>query len=192
MKQLLIIFFATITTNNFIWHYFLGICPFLGVSNKLETATGMGFAVTFVMTLATIFCWPIYNLLLVRFHLEILQIASFVLVIASLVQFVEMYLRKTIPTLYRALGIFLPLITTNCAILGVTLFMVIRDYNFIQSVVFAFSAGLGFTLALLIMAGIRENLDLAPVPESFKGAGITLLIAGILALAFMGLTGLVG
>jgi electron transport complex protein RnfA len=192
MKQLLIIFFATITTNNFVWHYFLGICPFLGVSNKLETATGMGFAVTFVMTLATIFCWPIYNLLLVRFNLEILQIASFVLVIASLVQFVEMYLRKTIPTLYRALGIFLPLITTNCAILGVTLFMVIRDYNFIQSVVFAFSAGLGFTLALLIMAGIRENLDLAPVPESFKGAGITLIIAGILALAFMGLTGLVG
>ena len=192
MKQLLIIFFATITTNNFVWHYFLGICPFIGVSNKMENATGMGFAVTFVMTLATIVCWPVYHLVLVKFGLEFLQIASFILVIASLVQFVEMYLRKTVPTLYRALGIFLPLITTNCAILGVTLFMVIKDYNFIQSVVFAFSAGLGFTLALLIMAGIRENLDLAPVPESLKGAGITLIIAGILALAFMGLTGLVG
>ncbi len=192
MKELLIIFFAAVTTNNFVWHYFLGICPFLGVSNKLETATGMGFAVTFVMTLATIFVWPVYHLILVRFGLEFLQIASFILVIASLVQFVEMYLRKTIPTLYHAMGIFLPLITTNCAIFGVTLFIVIRDYNFIQSVVFAFSAGLGFTLALLIMSGIRENLDLAPVPESLRGAGITLIIAGILALAFMGLTGLVG
>ncbi|HIE43936.1 MAG TPA: RnfABCDGE type electron transport complex subunit A [Candidatus Omnitrophica bacterium] len=192
MKELLIIFFATVTTNNVVWHYFLGICPFLGVSNKLETAIGMGFAVTFVMTLATIFVWPIYHLVLLTFGLEFLEYVSFILVIASLVQFVEMYLRKMVPTLYRALGIFLPLITTNCAILGVTLFMVIRDYNFIQSVVFAFSAGIGFTLALLIMAGIRENLELAPVPESLKGAGVTLIIAGILALAFMGLVGLVG
>ena len=192
MKELLIIFFATITTNNFVWHYFLGICPFLGVSNRLDTAVGMGFAVTFVMTLATIFVWPFYHLVLVRFGLEFLQYVVFILVIASLVQFVEMYLRKAVPTLYRALGIFLPLITTNCAILGVTLFMVIRGYNFIQSVIFAFSAGLGFTLALLIMAGIREELELAPIPESLKGAGITLIIAGILALAFMGLTRLVG
>ena len=191
MKQLLLIFFAMVTTNNFVWHYFLGICPFIGVSNKIDNATGMGFAVTFVMTLATILCWFIYHLLLVRYNLEFLQYVVFILVIASLVQFVEMYLRKTIPTLYRSLGIFLPLITTNCAILGITLFMVIRDYSFIQSVVFAFGGGVGFTFALLIMAGMRENLDLAPVPESFKGAGITLIIAGVLALAFMGLTGLI-
>ena len=192
MLELLIIFLATITTNNFVLTYFLGICPFLGVSNKLDTAIGMGFAVTFVMTLAVIFSWPIYHLVLLKFGLPFLEYVAFILIIASLVQFVEMYLRKVVPTLYRALGIFLPLITTNCAILGLTLFMVLRDYNFIQSVVFAFGAGLGFTLALLLMAGIRENLDLAPVPEGLKGAGITLIVAGMLALAFMGFSGLFG
>lgn len=191
MRELVILFFAMITTNNFVWHYFLGICPFIGISNKMENATGMGFAVTFVLTLAVVSCWPIYNLVLVKYNLEFLEYVVFILVIAALVQFVEMYLKKTIPVLYRALGIFLPLITTNCIILGVTLFMVIRNYNFIQAVVFAFSSGLGFTFALLIMAGIRENLDLAPVPESLKGAGITLIIAGILGLAFMGLAGLI-
>lgn len=192
MGELFMIFFTAITVHNLVWYYFLGICPFLGVSGRLDTATGMGFAVTFVMTLSSIFVWPLYHFILLRYDLIFLKIVSFILVIASLVQVIEMYLRKTIPLLYEAFGIFLPLITTNCAILGVTLFMIVREYNFIQSVVFAFGAGIGFTLALLIIAGIRENLDFAPVPESLKGAGITLIIAGILALAFSGLAGLIG
>jgi len=187
--EYLIIFLAALTTNNFVLTYFLGICPFLGVSSRLDTAVGMGMAVTFVMTLTVAITWPLYHLLLVPHGLTYLEIVSFILVIASLVQFLEMYFHKFLPQLYHALGIYLPLITTNCAILGVALFMVIRNYGFLKSIVFAFSSGLGFSLALVLMAGIREELDLAPVPESLKGAPITLILAGLLSLAFMGCYG---
>lgn len=189
--DLLIIFISASVVNNFVLSYFLGICPFLGVSNKLEKAFSMGLATTFVMVLAAMATWIINNWILIPFNLPFLQYVSFIIVIASLVQFVEMFIRKTSPTLYRSLGIFLPLITTNCAILGLALLSALREYNFIQSLVFGLAAGLGFTLALLIMAGIREELEMAPIPEPFKGAPITLIIAGLLALAFMGFAGLI-
>jgi electron transport complex protein RnfA len=189
--DLLIIFISAAIVNNFVLIYFLGICPFLGVSNKLEKAFSMGLAVTFVMVLAAMVTWLINNWILIPFKMPFLEYVSFIIVIASLVQFVEMFIRKTAPALYRSLGIFLPLITTNCAILGLALLAALREYNFIQSVVFGFAAGVGFTIALLVMAGIREELELAPIPESFKGAPITLIIAGLLALAFMGFAGLI-
>ena len=151
----------------------------------------MGLAVTFVMTITAIVSWLLYNLVLVPFGLEFLEYVSFILVIASLVQFVEMFIKKVSQPLYRALGIFLPLITTNCAILGLALFIVLRDYSFIQAIFYGVGAGAGFTLAITIMAGIRKKLDLAEVPEPFKGAPITLVVAGILALAFMGFSGLI-
>ena len=189
--DLLIIFISAAIVNNFVLIYFLGICPFLGVSNKLEKAFSMGLAVTFVMVLAAMVTWLINNWILIPFNLPFLQYVAFIIVIASLVQFVEMFIRKASPVLYRSLGIFLPLITTNCAILGLALLAALREYNFIQSIVFGFAAGVGFTIALLVMAGIREELELAPIPESFKGAPITLIIAGLLALAFMGFAGLI-
>jgi len=189
--DLLILFISAAVVNNFVLIYFLGICPFLGVSNKLEKAFSMGLAATFVMVLAALVTWLINNLILIPFNLPFLQYVAFIIVIASLVQFVEMFIRKVSPALYRALGIFLPLITTNCAILGMALLSALREYNFIQSIVFGFAAGIGFTLALLIMSGIREELETAPVPEPFKGAPITLIIAGLLALAFMGFAGLI-
>ena len=170
--------------------YFLGICPFLGVSRKLSSAIGMGCAVTFVMVLTSVTTWLLYHKLLLPFEMAYLQYVIFILVIASLVQMVEMFVKKTSPALYQALGIYLPLITTNCAILGLALFMVLKNYNFIQSIVFALGAGLGFTMALLIMAGIREDLDITDLPEALKGAGIALIIAGLLALSFMGFSGL--
>lgn len=191
MKELILIFISTILVNNFVLHYFLGICPFLGVSGKVESSLGMGLAVTFVMSLATSICWLIYHLVLVRWDLIFLQYVIFILVIASLVQIVEMFVRKFSPPLYRGLGIYLPLITTNCAILGVTLFMITRSYGFLASVVFGFSGGLGFSLVLMIMAGIREELDFADVPKPFQGAALTLIIAGLLALIFMGFSGLI-
>ena len=189
--NLVLIFIAASITHNFVLTYFLGICPFIGVSNKIEQAVGMGLATTFVMTMAATVTWLIYHFVLVRFGLPFLQYVSFIIVIASLVQIVEMFLRKVSPTLYRALGIYLPLITTNCAILGLTLFMVLREYTFLESVVFGVGAGLGFTLALVIMAGIREELECSEIPEPLRGAGITLIIAGILALSFMGFGGLI-
>ena len=189
--DLLLIFLSAAIVNNFVLSYFLGICPFLGVSNKLEKAFSMGLATTFVMVLAAMVTWLINNLILIPYNMPFLQYVSFIIVIASLVQFVEMFIRKSSPTLYRSLGIFLPLITTNCAILGLALLTALRSYNFIQSIVFGLAAGVGFTLALCIMAGIREELELAPVPEPFKGAPITLIIAGLLALAFMGFAGLI-
>lgn len=189
--DLLIIFISASVVNNFVLSYFLGICPFLGVSNKLEKAFSMGMATTFVMVLAAMATWIINNWILIPFNLPFLQYVAFIIVIASLVQFVEMFIRKSSPTLYRSLGIFLPLITTNCAILGLALLSALREYNFLQSLVFGLAAGLGFTLALLIMAGIREELEMAPIPEPFKGAPITLIIAGLLALAFMGFAGLI-
>jgi electron transport complex protein RnfA len=189
--ELLVIFISALLINNFVLAYFLGICPFLGVSNRLDSAFSMGVAVTFVMSIAATVSWLIYYLLLVPYHLEFLQIVSFILVIASLVQLVEMFIRKVSPPLYQALGIYLPLITTNCAILGVALLAVLKKYNFIETVVFAIGAGLGFTLAIVIMAGIREDLEFADVPKPLQGAGITLIVAGILALAFMGFSGLI-
>lgn len=190
--QLITIFITAAITHNFVLTYFLGICPFIGVSKKIDAAFGMGLATTFVMTLAASATWCINHYLLQRFGLPFLQYVSFIIVIASLVQIVEMFIRKTSPHLYRALGIYLPLITTNCAILGLTLFMVLREYSFLQALVFGIGAGAGFTLALVIMAGIREELDSSDIPESLKGAGITLIVAGMLALAFMGFTGLMG
>ena len=192
ITELLIIFISTLLINNLVLSLFLGVCPFLGVSGKIESAFGMGMAVTFVMTLATSLGWLIYHKLLVPFGLEnILQYVVFILVIASLVQMVEMFIRKFSSTLYQSLGIYLPLITTNCAILGAALFMVFRQYTFLQSVVFGFSGGLGFLLVLLIMAGIREELEFADIPKVFQGATITLITAGLLALIFMGFSGLI-
>lgn len=190
MKIILILISAAVV-NNFVLTYFLGLCPFVGVSKKISSAVSMGMAVTFVMTISAAVTWLIYNLLLVPYHIEILEYVSFILVIASLVQLVEMFIRKISKPLYDALGIYLPLITTNCAILGLALFAVLRHYSFIESLVFSIGAGAGFTLALVIMAGIREELELANVPKYFKGAGITMIIAGSLALAFMGFSGLI-
>ena len=189
--ELILIFFSAAIVNNFVLAYFLGICPFIGVSNKITSAFSMGLATTFVMTITSIVTWLIYHLILVPFNLEFLEYVSFILVIASLVQFVEMFIKKVSQPLYRALGIFLPLITTNCAILGLALFIVLRDYTFLQGIFFGVGAGAGFTLAITLMAGIREELDLADVPKPFQGAPITLIIAGILALAFMGFSGLI-
>lgn len=191
MKELLMIFISAVLVNNFVLSYFLGICPFLGVSSQYESAMGMGMAVTFVMTLASTLCWIFYHLVLVKLGLVFLQYVVFILVIASLVQAVEIFVRKFSPPLYESLGIYLPLITTNCAILGLALFMVIKNYSFIASVVFGFSAGVGFTLVLVMMAGIREKLVFADIPEPFKGAPITLITAGLMALCFMGFAGLV-
>ncbi len=188
--KLILIFISAAVVNNFVLAYFLGICPFLGVSRRLDTAVNMGLATTFVMTLTAIITWLINHHLLIRFDLPFLQYVTFIITIASLVQLVEMFIRKASPSLYRALGIYLPLITTNCAILGLALFEALRDYSFVESIFFGLGAGAGFTLALVIMAGIREEIELAEVPEIFKGGPITLLIAGMLALAFMGFAGL--
>ncbi len=191
MVKLLMIFISASLINNFVLTYFLGICPFIGVSNKTENALNMGFATTFVMTLTAAVTWPIYHYILVKFNVPYLEYVSFIIVIASLVQFVEMYVKKSSPSLYKALGIFLPLITTNCAILGLALFMVLRDYGFLESIVFGFATGVGFTLALVMMSGIREELEFADVPKVFQGASITFLVAGLMALAFMGFAGLI-
>ena len=190
--NLILIFIAAAVVNNFVLAYFLGICPFLGVSGKTSSAVGMGFAVTFVMTITAIVTWLIKHYFLIPFGLPFLEYVSYILVIAALVQFVEMFLKKSVPPLYRALGIYLPLITTNCAILGMALFASLRQYNFMETLVFGIGAGLGFTMALVIMSGIREELDIADVPKPLRGAGITLIVAGILALAFMGFAGMIG
>jgi electron transport complex protein RnfA len=189
--KLLLILIGAVLANNFVLSYFLGICPFLGVSSRLSSAFGMGLATTFVMTITAAVTWIIYHKLLHPLNIEYLEYVSFIMVIATLVQFVEMFLHKTVETLYRALGIYLPLITTNCAILGLALFMVLRDYNFIAAIIFGFGAGIGFTLAIVIMAGIREELDFADVPGPFKGGPMALIVAGILALAFMGFSGMI-
>lgn len=191
IEELILVFIAASITNNFVLTYFLGICPFIGVSNKIESSVGLGMATTFVMTMAATFTWLIYHYVLVPNNLVFLQYVTFIIVIASFVQFVEMVIKKISPALYKALGIFLPLITTNCAILGLTLFMILRNYGFLESVIFGFGAGVGFTIALVIMAGIREELEFAEIPEPLKGAGITLILAGMLALAFMGFGGII-
>lgn len=191
MVELLLILISAVFVNNFVLARFLGICPFLGVSKKVETALGMGMAVIFVMTVASVVTWFIQYLILIPFGIEYLQTIAFILVIASLVQLVEMVIQKTSPVLYQSLGIFLPLITTNCAVLGVAVLNIQKDYSFIESVVFAMGAGLGFTLAMVLFAGLRERTDLCPVPKSFQGTALALVTAGLLSLAFMGFAGLV-
>ena len=185
-SELIFVFITAAIINNFVFKYFLGICPFLGVSKRVDMAVGMGFAVTFVMTVAGSLTWLIYNLVLVKLNIVFLQYITFILVIAGAVQLVEMYIRKFFPSLYESFGIFLPMITTNCAILGACLFIQKFDYNFVEALVFSIGGGLGFALSITIMAGIREELDFADVPEYFKGPGITLIIASILAMAFSG------
>jgi len=180
---------SAILTQNFVLVKFLGICPFLGVSKKLDTAVGMSMAVTFVMGIASIFTWAVNEFILVRFHLEYLQTIAFILIIAGLVQFVEMFVQKTMPSLYSALGIYLPLITTNCAVLGVALLNVQNNYNFIYSLVYGVCAALGFSLAIILFAGIREFIDEKSVPKAFKGFPIALITAGLMAIAFMGFSG---
>ena len=185
------IFVNACLINNFVLAYFLGICPFLGVSGKLETATRMGGAVTFVMLVSSTCAYGI-NALLTAIDAPYLRLISFIAVIASTVQLVEMFIKKVSPALFRALGIFLPLITTNCAILGLALFQTNRGYGFLQCIVFALGAGLGFTLALVLMAGLRERLELASVPDVVKGTALSLMLAGLLSMAFMGFAGLGG
>ncbi|MBI5492167.1 MAG: electron transport complex subunit RsxA [Deltaproteobacteria bacterium] len=189
--KLIMIFISASLINNFVLTYFLGICPFVGVSNKTENALNMGLATTFVMTLTAAATWPIYTYILVKFNVPFLEYVAFIIAIAALVQLVEMYIRKSSPALYRALGIYLPLITTNCAVLGLALFMVLRDYNYIESIIFGFATGVGFTLAILMMSGIREELEFADIPKPFQGISITLIIASMMALAFMGFAGLI-
>lgn len=189
--NLLSLLFGAAIVNNFVFYRFLGICPFLGVSKNLKSALGMGIAVTFVMVIATIITWLLYNLILMPLRLQFLEIVSFILVIASLVQFIEIYMKKTKEALYKAFGIFLPLITTNCAILGLTLINVLEGYNFIESLIYAIGAGLGFIIALSVMATLRERLEFSPIPKPLKGAPIALIIAGILALAFNGFSGII-
>ncbi len=185
------IFLDAFLINNFVLAMFLGICPFLGVSGKVKTAGNMGMAVTFVMIVSSLCAFGI-NKLLVRYDLEFLRLICFIAVIASAVQLVEMTIKKFSPALFRALGIFLPLITTNCAILGLALFQTAREYSLVQSIAFSLGAGAGFSLALLLMAGLREKLDLADLPGVARGAALTLILAGMLSLAFMGFAGLGG
>lgn len=185
-----VIIISAIFVNNILLSQFLGVCPFLGVSNKVSTATGMSGAVCFVITLATIVTWLI-NLLLVRFNLEFLQTIAFILVIAALVQMVEIVLKKISPSLYQALGIFLPLITTNCAVLGVALSVAQKQMGLGQATVYAFATSLGYGLAMVLFAGIREHLAMNDVPKAFKGLPIALIVAGVMAMAFLGFSGIV-
>ncbi len=181
---------AAIFVENFVLVKFYGICPFLGVSKKTNTAVGMGMAVTFVMVLSAALTNLVYNYILVPLGVEYLQTLAFILLIAALVQFVEMFVAKSLPALYNALGIYLPLITTNCAVLGVTLLNVERNYNLIESMWYAFSAAMGFTLAIVLFAGVRERLETADIPKALKGFPIALITAGLIAMAFLGFQGL--
>ncbi len=190
LGRLVAIAIGAILINNFVLKRFLGLCPFLGVSKHLDSAIGMGFAVIFVMTLASAVTFVIYYYVLEPFDIEFLRTIAFILVIATLVQFVEMVIEKTSPALYQALGIYLPLITTNCAVLGVSVLNIEKSYGFIETIVHGFTAGLGFTLALILMAGIRERLELADIPESLKGVPIGFIIAGLMSIAFLGFSGL--
>ena len=188
--ELLAISLSAILANNFIFSQFLGICPFLGVSKKVDTAVGMGIAVTFVMGLASAITWAVQEFILGPFDLGYMQTVAFILVIASLVQFIEMFLQKAMPALYTALGVYLPLITTNCAVLGVAILNINSNYNFIESVVYGITGGLGFLLAIVLFASIRERLVFADYPKAFEGFPIALVTAGLMALAFMGFSGL--
>lgn len=192
VQTLILAFISVVLVNNLVLTKFLGICPYLGVSGRIDMAFGMGMAVTFVVTLSGALTWLIDNLVLIPLNLEVTRYVCFILVIAGAVQLVEMYLRKFFPSLYESFGIFLPLITTNCAILGLCLFLNLWEINsFAVAAVLSFGAGIGFTMAICIMAGIRENLKLADVPKPLKGAPITLITAGLLTLAFMGFAGMI-
>ena len=190
IKELLVILIASSLVNNVVLSQFLGLCPFLGVSKKTETATGMGVAVIFVITLASAVAGAIYQFILQPFHIEYLQTIVFILVIAALVQFVEMFLKKFIPGLYQSLGVYLPLITTNCAVLGVALTNVQKNYGILTGVVNGFATAVGFTISIIILAGIREKLKYNDIPESFQGMQIVLVTAGLMAIAFCGFSGL--
>jgi len=191
VKELILIFMAGVLVNNYVLQQFLGICPFLGVSKKFDQASGMGIAVIFVMLFATLATYPIYTFLLVPFGLEYLQTIVFILVIAALVQFVEIILKRFIPSLFKSLGVYLPLITTNCAVLGVTLNNITAEYNFVQCIFSTLGVGAGFWLAMVLFAGVRSRIENCPAPKSFKGLPITLISASIVALAFFGFAGVV-
>jgi electron transport complex protein RnfA len=191
MKELFAILIGAMLVENFVLTKFLGICPFLGVSKKTSTALGMSGAVVFVLVLSQAVTWLANEYLLVPNKLEYLQTITFILVIAALVQFVETFLKKLMPSLYKSLGVYLPLITTNCAVLGSALIFVERDYTFVESVVFGFAAGLGFTLALILFSGVRERLETADIPEAFKGMPITLIAASLVSITFIGFAGLI-
>ena len=191
MKELLIILVSSAIVNNVVLSQFLGLCPFLGVSKSVETAAGMGGAIIFVITLSSFVTGIIYNAILVPTNLTYLQTIVFILLIAALVQFVEMFLKKTMPSLYQALGVYLPLITTNCAVLGVALTNVQKEYSIIEGVVNGIGTSVGFLIAIVIMAGIREKMEYNEVPESFKGMPMVLLTAGLMAIAFCGFSGLI-
>ena len=191
MKELLIIAIGSAIVNNVVLSQFLGICPFLGVSKKVETATGMGGAVVFVITLSSFFTGLIYKFILVPLGIEYLQTIVFILFIAALVQFVEMFLKKSMPSLYKALGVYLPLITTNCAVLGVALTNVQKEYNVLQGTVNGFATAVGFTISIVLMAGIREKIAYNDIPKSFQGFPTVLLTAGLMAIAFFGFSGLI-
>ena len=189
--KLFVILVSSVLVNNFVLSRFLGICPFLGVSKKVDTSIGMGMAVTFVMALAGTFTWIIQYTILVPLGLEYLQTIAFILVIASLVQFVEIVLQKISPTLYQALGVFLPLITTNCAVLGLAILNIQLEYNLLETIVHSIGAAVGFSLAIVLFAGIREKLELADVPAPFQGFPVALIAASLMSIAFLGFTGLV-
>ncbi|MDC9592393.1 electron transport complex subunit RsxA [Xenorhabdus sp. IM139775] len=191
MTEYLLLFIGTVLVNNFVLVKFLGLCPFMGVSKKLETAIGMGLATTFVLTLASISSWLINSFILIPLDLVYLRTLSFILVTAVVVQFTELVIRKTSPALYRLLGIFLPLITTNCAVLGVALLNANQSHGFLQSAVYGFSAAAGFSLVMVLFAAIRERLAVANIPTPFRGSSIGLITAGLMSLAFMGFSGLV-
>ncbi|MEM5534738.1 electron transport complex subunit RsxA [Pseudoalteromonas arctica] len=191
MTEYVLLLIGTVLVNNFVLVQFLGLCPFMGVSGKLDTAIGMSLATTFVLTLASVTSYLVNLYILVPLDIEFLRTMSFILVIAVVVQFTEMVVRKTSPTLYRLLGIFLPLITTNCAVLGVSLLNIKEDHSFLQSAVYGFGAAVGFSLVLVLFAALRERLAAADVPTPFKGASIAMITAGLMSMAFMGFTGLV-
>ena len=191
MKELLLIAIGSALVNNVVLSQFLGLCPFLGVSKKVETSAGMGAAVIFVITIASAVSSLVYTGILVNLHLEYLQTIVFILVIAALVQFVEMFLKKSMPSLYEALGVYLPLITTNCAVLGVALTNVQKSYNFVQSVVNGVGISVGFTIAIVMLAGVREKIEHNDVPYSFQGSPIVLITSGLMAIAFFGFSGLI-
>ncbi len=191
MTEYLLLFIATVLVNNFVLVKFLGLCPFMGVSTKVDAAVSMSFATTFVLTLASALSYLVNQWILRPLGIEFLQTLSFILVIAVVVQFTEMVMHKTSPVLHKVLGIFLPLITTNCAVLGVALLNINENHNFVQSLIFGFAAACGFSLVIILFAGMRERIDVADVPEPFRGASIALITAGLMSLAFMGFSGLV-
>jgi len=191
MPALVGIALTSIFVQNFVLVKFLGICPFLGVSKKVDTALGMGMAVTFVMTLASIMTWLCQTFILVPLKIEYMQTIAFIVIIAALVQFVEMFLQKSIPSLYSALGIYLPLITTNCAVLGVAILNIQKSYSFLESIINSVGTALGFTIAIVVLAGLREKMEHNDIPEAFKGMPIVLITSGLMAIAFFGFSGLI-